>query len=219
MKKRMLLLAAVVIAGALLAVYGPTLLGFYRLQRHIDTTAQADDADGGPWPRMTDVCMGCHGVKGTSLSGAYPSLAGQPSSYVAAQLRAFASGQRANPTMGPLAMTMSEAEIARAADYYAKQAPQDNRYFKPDAQLRAKGEQLVTGGACVACHGARLTGQAQFPRLAGQGYDYLRTQLDAFANGARAEATGTMQRVAQAMSANERAAVATYLASLSPVKQ
>ncbi|WP_321926552.1 c-type cytochrome [Burkholderia sp. BCC1998] len=219
MKKRMLLLAALVIAGVLLAVYGPALLGFYRLQRHVDTTTQADDADGGPWPRTTDVCMGCHGVKGTSLSDAYPSLAGQPAPYVVAQLHAFASGRRANPTMAPLAMTMSDAEIARLADYYAKQAPQDNRYFKPDARLRAKGEQLVTGGACVACHGARLTGQAQFPRLAGQGADYLRAQLDAFANGVRIEATGTMQRVAQAMSADDRAAVATYLASLGPGKR
>ncbi|OXI94976.1 MULTISPECIES: c-type cytochrome [Burkholderia] len=219
MKKRIVLLAVLVVAGALLAVYGPTLLGFYRLQRHIDETAQADEADGGPWPRTTDVCMGCHGVNGSSLNDAYPSLAGQPAQYVAAQLHAFASGQRANPTMGPLAMTMSEAEIARVAGYYAKQAPLANRYFKPDARLRAKGEQLVTGGACVACHGARLTGQAQFPRLAGQGYDYLRVQLDAFANGTRSEATGTMQRVAQAMSADDRAAVATYLASVSPVTQ
>ncbi|EDT43507.1 c-type cytochrome [Burkholderia ambifaria] len=219
MKKRIVLLAVLVVVGALLAVYGSTLLGFYRLQRHIDETAQADDADGGPWPRTTDVCMGCHGVKGNSLHDAYPSLAGQPAQYVAAQLHAFAAGQRANQTMGPLATTMSEAEIARVAGYYAKQAPLANRYFKPEARLRAKGEQLVTGGACVACHGARLTGQAQFPRLAGQGYDYLRAQLDAFANGTRSEATGTMQRVAQAMSADDRAAVATYLASLSPVTQ
>uniref|UniRef100_UPI001F3A7AC6 c-type cytochrome n=1 Tax=Burkholderia sp. E168m23 TaxID=1561200 RepID=UPI001F3A7AC6 len=110
MKKRMLLVAALVVIGAALALYGPTLLGFYRLQHHIDTAAQADDADGGPWPRVTDACMGCHGVKGTSLSQAYPSLAGQPAQYVAAQLRAFAGGQRTNPTMDPLAMTMSEAD-------------------------------------------------------------------------------------------------------------
>ncbi|VWC20482.1 putative cytochrome c precursor [Burkholderia arboris] len=219
MKKRIVVLAALVATGALLALYGPTLLGFYRLQRHIDTAAQAAEADGGAWPRVTDVCMGCHGVKGTSLNPAYPSLAGQPAQYVAAQLRAFASGQRENATMGPLAMTMSETEIAHLAGYYAKQVPVDNRYFKPDARLRAKGEQLVTGGACAACHGARLTGRAQFPRLAGQGYDYLLAQLDAFAQGSRGEATGTMQRVAQAMSADDRAAVATYLASVSPGKQ
>ncbi|KVL55204.1 cytochrome C [Burkholderia territorii] len=219
MKKRIVLLAVLVIAGVLLAAYGPTLLGFYRLQRHIDETALADDADGGPWPRASDVCVTCHGVKGNSLNDAYPSLASQPAQYVAAQLQAFAAGRRANPTMGPLAMTMSAAEIARVADYYAKQTPPENRYFKPDARLRATGEQLVTGGACAACHGARLMGHAQFPRLAGQGYDYLRAQLDAFASGARSEATGTMQRVAQAMSADDRAAVATYLASLGPVKQ
>ncbi|MPV57833.1 cytochrome C [Burkholderia sp. HI2761] len=216
MKKRMLLLAALAIVVALLAFHGPGLLDLYRLQRHVAEAAEADQADGGAWPRLTDVCMGCHGAKGTSLNEAYPSLAGQPAQYVAAQLHAFASGQRANPTMGPLAMTLSEAEIAHLADYYAKQAAVDNGYFKPDARLRAKGEQLVTGGACAACHGARLMGQAQFPRLAGQGYDYLVAQLDAFAKGTRSEATGTMQRVAQAMSADDRAAVATYLASVSP---
>ncbi|WP_374104305.1 cytochrome c, partial [Burkholderia sp. E168m23] len=50
-------------------------------------------------------------------------------------------------------------------------------------------------------------------------YDYLLAQLDAFATGSRSEATGTMQRVAQAMSADDRAAVAAYLASLSPARQ
>jgi cytochrome c553 len=79
-----------------------------------------------------------------------------------------------------------------------------------------EGEQLVKGGTCTAYHGARLTGQAQFPRLAGQGYDYLIAQLDAFAAGTRIESTGTMKRVAEAMTSREREAVATYLASLKP---
>ncbi|PCE30478.1 c-type cytochrome [Burkholderia ubonensis] len=217
--KKIVLLSIAAIVVVLLGIFGPTLLDLYRLQQFVATTAEANQADGGAWPRLTDACIGCHGAKGTSLHQGYPSLAGQPAAYVAAQLHDFASGQRADPNMAPLAMTMSEDEIKRLADYYAKQPAVANRYFEPDARLRAKGEQLVTAGACAACHGARLTGQAQFPRLAGQGRDYLLKQLDAFAAGTRNEATGTMKRVTAAMSPEDRDAVATYLASVDPAKQ
>ena len=54
---------------------------------------------------------------------------------------------------------------------------------------------------------------------AGQGHDYLLKQLEAFAAGTRTEATGTMQRVAAALSPKDREAVAQYLASLNPEKE
>jgi cytochrome c553 len=215
MKKIALLVVASLVV-LLLVMFGPSLLGIYRLQHYVSASAESYQADGGDWPHLTDVCMGCHGVKGNSLHQGYPSLAGQPALYVAAQLHAFASARRSNPTMGPLAMTISAAQVKLLSDYYSRQSPEENRYFRADPQLRLEGEQLVKGGTCTACHGARLTGQAQFPRLAGQGYGYLIAQLDAFAAGTRIESTGTMKRVAEAMTSQERKAVATYLASLNP---
>lgn len=67
---------------------------------------------------------------------------------------------------------------------------------------------------CIACHGADGGGQAAagFPRLAGMPAAYLRKQLDDFANGTRDNAS--MKLTATALSDSERAALATYYASL-----
>ncbi len=213
MKKLILFISLAAIAG-LLVVFGPGFLGLYRLQNYIAASDDAYRADGGPWPHLTDVCIGCHGVKGTSLDQGYPSLAGQPASYVATQLRNFAGGHRANPTMEPLAMTLSDPEIKSLSDYYSKQLAVKNEFFEPDPGLRSKGEKLVIEGSCAACHGAKLMGHDQFPRLAGQGYDYILKQLDAFAGDARIEATGAMKGIAVAMSPEDRKAIATYLAGM-----
>lgn len=214
--KKKIALAIVAIVAVLLFLYGPALLGGYRLQQHISASTEADVADGGPWPRLTDTCTGCHGVRGNSLHQGYPGLAGQPAPYIAAQLQSFASGQRANVHMGPLAKSLSATDIKQLADYFARQAPSANRYFRPDAAQRDKGEQLVRAGGCAACHGEALSGQDPLPRLAGQGYDYLTEQLDAFATGDRTEASGTMVRLASAASPADRRAMAVYLASLPP---
>lgn len=215
--KKLILTSICVIAAAVLAVlFGPDLLDLYRLDRYVGASTEAYQADGGPWPHVSDVCFGCHGVKGNSLHQGYPSLAGQPAVYLQTQLRNFASGARSNPNMGPLSMTMGDAQIQDLADYFSRATPVANHYFKPDPLLRGKGEQLVVTGNCAACHGARLMGHDQFPRLAGQGYDYILAQFDAFASGARSEATGVMKNIAQRTSPEDRKAIASYLASLEP---
>lgn len=218
MTKRILLGAAGAIIAGLLAWLGPDLLGLYRLDRYISASAAAYETNSGPWPHVTDACIGCHGVRGNSMHQGYPSLASQPAPYVAAQLQKFASGERHNPTMGPLAMTMSETEINHLADHFARQLAVANRTFTPDAVLRERGRQLVASGNCIACHGGQLMGRDQFPRLAGQGYDYLLAQFDAFADGTRGDPTGMMKRIAMAASAQDRKAMASYLASLAPQK-
>ena len=216
--KKTLLLGIPLVVVLLLAIFGSDLLGLYRLQRYITTATTAYLADGGPWPQLTDACMGCHGVKGNSLSQGYPSLAGQPAPYLETQFHNFASEARRNPNMGPLAMTMSDPQIKSLAEYFAGVTPVANRYFMPDKQLREKGRHLVAGGNCVACHGSQLMGHDQFPRLAGQGYDYLLAQFDEFASGTRSEPTGVMKSLATGFSPEDRKAIATYLASLDPKK-
>ena len=68
--------------------------------------------------------------------------------------------------------------------------------------------------ACVSCHGAHGEGVAEngFPRLAGLNAAYLQAQLEAFANGQRSNAM--MPAIAQALSHDERVAVANYYADL-----
>jgi cytochrome c553 len=217
MKKRFVIGVGAVV-GLASVLLGPELLDLYRLMSFIETSSAAYEAEG-PWPHLTDVCTGCHGVKGNSQHQAYPSLAGQPATYLAAQLRNFATGQRAGPNMGPLAMTLSEAETKVIVSYFAGQVREENDTFKPDAAMRERGKQLVASRGCAACHGEQLEGRDPFPRLAGQGYDYLVAQLDAYASGVRSEPSGTMKALSVAASAEERRAMAAYLASVMPVAQ
>lgn len=81
------------------------------------------------------------------------------------------------------------------------------------ADIAAKGNGQGAA-ACASCHGARGEGVAAFPRLAGTGDAYLLAQLDAFASGARANPV--MQPIAQALSPQQRAAVARYYSGLPP---
>ena len=215
--KKMIALSVVAVIAGLLAFYGRDALDLYRLMSFMDSSSEARDADEGPWPRLTEACVGCHGRQGHSQNQHYPNLAGQPAAYVAAQLKRFASGERASPTMAPLAMSLTESEIEFLAAYFARQSATANPTFEPDAPLRAKGEELVKSGACAACHGEGLMGREQFPRLAGQGYDYLLVQLDAFALGQRKDPSGAMTAVVSTLSQGDRKSLAEYLASLPPV--
>lgn len=88
------------------------------------------------------------------------------------------------------------------------------------ASEASSGEAIALHGtaqgvaACVSCHGAKGEGNAAagFPRLAGISAAYLSTQLNAFADGTRANPI--MQPMARLLSAEERTAVASYFAAL-----
>lgn len=68
--------------------------------------------------------------------------------------------------------------------------------------------------ACVSCHGAHGEGMPAngFPRLAGLNAGYLKTQLDALANGQRVNAM--MTPIAKTLNPSERSAVSRYYAGL-----
>lgn len=216
--KKYVVCGIIAVLGLLLVFFGSDLLGLYRLQQFVTASEEAYRVDKGAWPHPVDACTNCHGSTGNSMHQGYPSLAGQPAPYLAAQLRHFASGERVDANMGPLAKTMDATEIELFSEYFAGKPATENRFFEPDPQLREWGEQLVSEGGCAACHGDGLMGQDQFPRLAGQGYDYLLKQFNAFAAGSRKEPSGTMNSIAASFSPDERQAMANYLAALAPAK-
>ncbi|WP_312411954.1 c-type cytochrome [Comamonas sp.] len=81
-----------------------------------------------------------------------------------------------------------------------------------------QGEQIANNGlppsvaSCASCHGAKGQGMAAFPPLAGQGSSYLRSQLEAFADGSRGNPI--MAPIAKGLTSQQRADVAAYFASL-----
>ncbi|WP_339724060.1 c-type cytochrome [uncultured Paraglaciecola sp.] len=78
---------------------------------------------GGDLQRGITACIACHGPKGngTSLSG-FPDISGQHSDYIAAQLKAFRSGDRANSLngmMADIAKRMTDKDIEVISSYVA----------------------------------------------------------------------------------------------------
>lgn len=212
MNRRRLATIAIAVSVPMLIV-GPDVIDLVRLDQHITESASAAEAEGGHWPRVSDACVACHGVNGGSMNQHYPSLAGQPPQYLVQQLREFSSGSRVHPVMNAMARALNEAEIDAVAQHFARQPARENSSFEPDDRLRKQGEHLVSNGGCAACHGEHLSGRAPFPRLAGQGYDYLLKQLHGYAEGTRKDPGKTMNQLAAALTPGERMAVATFLAS------
>lgn len=65
------------------------------------------------------MCAACHGAMGISAVPMYPNLAGQKEAYIAKQLRDFKSGARKDAVMAPMAMSLTDADVANVAAYYA----------------------------------------------------------------------------------------------------
>ena len=77
---------------------------------------------GGNQATGVPACAGCHGPAGDGIPGQYPRLAGQYPEYLAAQLKSFREGARANDPNGMMrgvAARMSEREIQAVAQYAA----------------------------------------------------------------------------------------------------
>jgi cytochrome c553 len=67
-------------------------------------------------------CAGCHGPAGAGIPAQYPRLSGQFAEYIAAQLKAFKEGARANDPNGMMrgvAARMTEREIQAVSQYAA----------------------------------------------------------------------------------------------------
>lgn len=179
--------------------------------------------------RGAPACVTCHGTQGEGMPGSgFPRLANLNSDYLLSQLNAFASGQRANAMMTPIAQTLTAVERAELASYYstmprttgpastdtAPTPPPDS----PGAQLALKGRWSAGLPACVQCHGASGAGVGQvFPALAGQSAQYIEHQLRNWQQGTRPPGPlGLMKVIVSKLSATDIRLVATYFAALSP---
>ena len=64
-------------------------------------------------------CAVCHGPVGLSSQADIPNLAGQPSLYLSAQLRAYRSGARKHEVMSVMAKPLTDDEIVNLAAWFA----------------------------------------------------------------------------------------------------
>ena len=175
-------------------------------------SARAADLEAGRH-QAAAACASCHGPHGHSTTPRVPSLAGQPAVYIHWQLILFRDNRRRSPEMSPFAASLTDAEIANLAAYYAAQAPQPPPAAPRDPDKIAAGERAFERHHCVSCHAAGVTGERYAPRLAGLHYEYLLRQLQAFKAGTRGELDGTMTMAAQPLSEEEIDSLAHYIAN------
>jgi cytochrome c553 len=83
----------------------------------IASPAFAGDVAAGKAKSVT--CAACHGAEGISAIPMYPNLAGQKEAYLVKQLKDFKSGARKDPVMAPMAMALTDEDVANISAYYA----------------------------------------------------------------------------------------------------
>ncbi|MDB5816635.1 MAG: hypothetical protein JWQ11_275 [Rhizobacter sp.] len=187
-------------------------------------------------------CIGCHGAMGEGNAAAgFPRISGQAQTYLARQLAAYASGERDNPIMTPIAKAMTPEQRQAAASYYAAMAPGggasapgapapaaptaaatpaagavDSTGISRGRVLAQQGDESKTVQACANCHGPQGIGEwAQYPYLGGQHASYLSSVLGEWKSGARnTDPSGQMPSIAKALSDDDVKAVSAYYASV-----
>lgn len=94
-------------------------LAAYYAGLRCESALTADRQAASPGRAAAARCVACHGADGVSANPAWPNLVGLSRDYLVAALNAYRDGARANAPMGGAAKSLSDADIASAADYYA----------------------------------------------------------------------------------------------------
>jgi cytochrome c553 len=101
MMKRMILIKASILAGALFA-FGQALA--------VGTSAP---------PYFASNCANCHGTDGKSVTPIMPKLAGQEREFILETLRAYKAGTRSGTIMPQLSKGYTDEEFVQLADYFS----------------------------------------------------------------------------------------------------
>lgn len=142
---------------------------------------------------LANTCAGCHGIDGSSVGPATPSLAGISEEYFKEAMMDYKNPEgRFSTIMSRIAKGYTDEEINLMAGVFAKQ----KMVRKPqefDAK-RAKAGEKLHKKYCEKCHedGGRSS-EDDAGILAGQWMDYLEFTMDDFTSGKR-EMTKKMKK-------------------------
>ncbi len=162
----------------------------------------ADDVE-----TQAQTCSACHGQNGQPIDVNIPIIWGQQTSFLVKQLHDYKSKDRENAIMSPLAEEIKQPDIRKIATYFAaKTWPAKNPAVTPVAAPEGLA-------VCRICHQPNFEGGLPAPRLAGQSYDYLLSQMNAFADDERTN-SADMMKLMKALTPAQRQTIARYLASL-----
>ena len=174
----------------------------------------------------TDYCKTCHGIEGQGFRGSFPMprLAGQQPEYIENQLKAFIEHRRSNPVMFNVAHALSPAMLTALTTKFKNLNPKplggSPKELVPEGkEIYEQGVPSVNIPPCASCHGPEAKGDGQFPRLAGQLYDYVTRKLTNWEkergqNKANPDTSAIMQPIAHDLTEAQIKAVAAYVSQL-----
>jgi cytochrome c553 len=136
---------------------------------------------------QAELCFACHGRDGVSTTPLTPSLGGQPSFFIVAQLFLFRDNRRGNAAaaMYEVARGMRDDDLRAWGELISKLPPPGPPNSTPDPGRVARARALLDREHCAACHNPDFSGREQIPRLANQREDYLVKALRDYKSGAR----------------------------------
>ena len=159
-------------------------------------------------------CLACHGEKGISETAEVPSLAGMPADFTLIQLFLFRQGTRKVEIMNDLAKDMSDDDLRKFSDYFAKLPPPKASGDAADPQIAARAQAVIAKNHCSSCHNPDFSGREQMPRLAAQREDYLLKALRDYKAAKRPGYDATMDEVIWPITEADIVDLAHYLARL-----
>lgn len=174
----------------------------------------------------TDYCKTCHGIDGQGFRGSYPMprLAGQQPEYIENQLKAFIEHRRNNPVMFNVAHVLKpEMLSALTRDFEHLNPPPlggaPKAVVPEGKKIYDEGIASANVPPCASCHGPDAKGDGQFPRLAGQLYDYVIRKLTNWdrergQDKANPDTSAIMQPIAHDLTDAQVKAVAAYVSQL-----
>ena len=172
-----------------------------------------------------DYCEVCHGLSGRGFVGFYPvpRLAGQQPEYIENELKGFVERKRENTAspektnvMFNVGHVLSPEMIKALAEKFHELNP------KPvggaPKELVAAGKKIFEEGVpdanvppCASCHGPDAKGNGPIPRLAGQLYPYIVTQLMNWGKERAETNSNIMAPIVHGLTESQIDAVAAYV--------
>jgi cytochrome c553 len=113
--------------------------------------------------------------------------------------------------MNDLAKDMTDDDLRKFSDYFAKLAPPTATGDAPDPAIAARAQAAVVKHHCASCHNPDFSGREQMPRLAAQREDYLLKALRDYKAATRPGYDATMDEVIRPVTEADIVDLAHYL--------
>ncbi len=143
-----------------------------------------------------------------------PSLAGMPEKFTLIQLYLFRERMRKIEIMNDVAKGMTDDDLRKFSDYFAKLAPPKASGDPPDTAIAARAQAVIVKNHCASCHNPDFSGREQMPRLAAQREDYLLKSLRDYKAAQRPGYDATMDEVIRPITDADIVDLSHYLARL-----